>query len=180
MISRRHVLAALLVALPVLTATPAAAQCQPGYAAALAGPHGATYQSLMDILTPHRIDFRDRLAAVTNAATYVNLLNLANTIANQNSARIVVTLPDGTVVVDTNRNDGPADPKNNAYPNFVNKTINENHNSRIAFMSAQTWPCGVAVETKTSTSTGQVENYVAFRLGAHLDNAGTVRISKVQ
>jgi hypothetical protein len=168
---------AIAVALLAQGSASAQVACQPGYQAALAGPHGATYQALFAALNPHTTELRNRLGAVMNGATYVNLLNLANSIATNNNARLVITLPDGTVVIDTNRNDGPSNPQNNAYPNFVAKTINENHNSRVAILAAQTWPCGTAVETKTSTSTGEVENYVAVRLGNHLDSQGTARLS---
>jgi hypothetical protein len=45
-------------------------------------------------------------------------------------SRIVITLPDGTVVVDTSKN-------NNTYANFQAKAINENHNTRVAILDAQ-------------------------------------------
>jgi hypothetical protein len=60
---------------------------------------------------------------------------------------------------------------------FTNKTVNENHNSRIAIVSAQLYPCGVGIESKLSTSTGTTESYVALRLGKHLNSAGTARLS---
>ena len=59
------------------------------------------------------------------------------------------------------------------------KTINENHNSRVAIFMAQEYPCGVGVENKVSTSTGADETYVARRAGNHLDSAGTLRLSVI-
>lgn len=83
----------------------------------------------------------------------------------------MITLPDGTVVVDTSK--GTA----NTYQNFKNKVINENHNTRVAILDAQIYDCGVGLETKKSTTDNVVESYVAKRLGNYLDSAGTVRIS---
>jgi len=90
-----------------------------------------------------------------------------------------LALPDGTVVVDTGKTDDPTNtlPQGNSYQHFLDKTVNENHNSRVAIMSAQQYPCGLGVESKLSSSTGFVESYVAIRLGAQLDSNGTARLS---
>ena len=58
--------------------------------------------------------------------------------------------------------------------------MKENHNSRVAFFSAQLYPCGVGVESKFSTSTGHSETYVAIRLGQHLNSAGTATVTTAQ
>jgi len=124
---------------------------------------------------------RDRTGATNSQPTYQALLNLANSIVGSSTTglRLVITVPDGTVLVDTSRNDGPGDPRNNLYQNYLNKTINENHNSRVAIFTAQLYPCGIGVETKKSTTTGKDEDYVAVRLGNHLNNEGTARLSQV-
>ena len=131
------------------------------------------YANLNAILTPAQVTkFKNKLNGVTGAPTYNSLLNEANTVAALiANGRVLITLPDGTVVVDTSKG------ANNTYANFQAKTINENHNSRIAILDAQLWACGVGLETKTSTSTGDVEVYLAKRLGAYLNSAGTVRLS---
>ena len=155
---------------------------QPGIGPAFAA-HQASYTELIVALAPGLVSLQTELAAVVDQATYEALLNHSNTIAANgtlSSGRVVVTLPDGTVVLDTNRDDNTGAANSNSYAHFQAKTINENHNSRVAFLAPQLFECGVAVETKTSTSTGDVENYVGFRLGAHLDSKGTVRISQVQ
>lgn len=133
----------------------------------------APYASLNAILTPAKItNFTNKLSAVANVATYNALRTEATaTAALIANGRVVVTLPDGTVVVDTSK--GAA----NTYQNFQDKVINENHNTRVAILDAQIYDCGVGLETKTSTSTGSQEVYVAKRLGAYLDSAGTVRLS---
>ncbi len=87
------------------------------------------------------------------------------------NGRVLITLPDGTVVVDTSKS------TDNTYANFQAKAINENHNSRIAILDAQHWACGIGLETKTSTTTGAVEVYLAKHLGTYLNSAGTVRPS---
>lgn len=161
---------------PRLGITPAVAAA-PGIWEALTGVHGRVYETLFRRLWPEVTNLTTRASTTRDQATYQSLLNLANSIANAAVGRLLITLPDGTVVIDTARNDGPGDARNNYYLNFVAKTINENHNSRIAILSAQLYPCGIGVESKRSTSTGRYEHYVAIRLGKHLDNQGTARLS---
>jgi hypothetical protein len=208
MITRRYVMTAVLVALPLLTSSgiaiaqdigsnvvvlgngacpsfelaprlgiTATAATAPGLWEALLGTHGPIYDQLAKRLWPNMANLTTRAAATRDQPTYQQLLTLANSIATAAAGRIVITVPDGTVLIDTSRNDGPGDPRNNLFQNFLNKTINENHNSRVAILNAQLYPCGIGVESKKSTSTGQFEHYVAIRLGNHLDNQGTVRLS---
>jgi len=174
--------AALAVAI-VLSGGSAHAQqtCQPGINAALAGPHAAQYIALATALAPAVPQLTTQRAAVTNQATYQTLLTTANAVAAaMPTGRVLITLPDGTVVIDTNRADNTADPTSNSYQHFLDKTINENHNSRIAVLAAQQYACGVGLESKLSTSTNQNEAYVGIRAGTHLDSAGTLRMSSRQ
>jgi hypothetical protein len=132
------------------------------------------YTTLNAVLTTDDLkSLRTAMQLVTNDTQYQVVLNLANTIASKAGAtgRVLITLPDGTVVVDTKKTTA------NTYENFAAKLINENHNSRIAILDAQMWPCGVGVETRRSTSTGTIENYLARRIGGYLNNLGTVRVS---
>jgi hypothetical protein len=124
----------------------AMAACAPQVQAKLTA---APYASLNAILTPARINgLKAKLDAVTNVATYNALRTEAHaTAALIADGRVVITLPDGTVVVDTSK--GAA----NTYQNFQDKVINENHNTRVAILDAQIYDCGVGLETKTSTST---------------------------
>src|SRR5262245_34020669 len=145
-----------------------------------------------------------------NQALYAALLTRARTIVTAINTpapvggRVLVALPDGTTVVDTSKTDAPTcdttaaacagwngypvpppagclcTGQQNSYGHFLKKSVNENHQSRIAIFDAQEWPCGIGLETKFSSSTGQDESYVALRLavpllGGHLDNTGTVR-----
>lgn len=162
----------ILVAALFLTSVNVMAACAPQVQAKLAA---APYDTLNTILTPAKVtSFRNKLNAVTNQATYSTLLTEANaTAALLADGRIVVTLPDGTVVVDTSKT-------NNTYANYIAKAINENHNTRVAILDAQIYDCGVGLETKTSSSTGVEEIYVAKRLGVYLNSAGTVRLSHKQ
>lgn len=132
------------------------------------------YSTLNTTLTPTDVsNLTTAMKLVSNDAQYQVVLDLANAIAAKAGAtgRVVITLPDGTVVVDTKKT------TNNTYANFSAKAINENHNSRIAILDAQLWPCGVGVETKFSTSTGAVETSLARRLGGYLNSVGTVRVN---
>ena len=154
-----------------VTSFNAMAACAPQVTTKLAA---APYDTLNAILTPAKVtSFRNKLNNVTNQATYAVLLAEANATATLiANGRVVVTLPDGTVVVDTSKG------ANNTYTNFIDKAINENHNTRVAILDAQIYDCGVGLETKTSSSTGVQEVYLAKRLGAYLDSAGTVRLSR--
>lgn len=144
--------------------------CAPNVLALVAS---STYKDLAAMLTASDVNaLKSAMHTISDATQYQALLDLANGISTKTSARVVVTLPDGTVVVDTKK------ATNNTYDNFVAKAINENHNTRIAFLDAQLWPCGVGVESKYSTSTGTKEIAVAKRIGNYLDSVGTIRISK--
>jgi hypothetical protein len=171
--------------------------CNPGIGAAFAR-HSAEYTRLVNAVVPQLASLQAELAAVNSISTYNTLLNHArsivttiNTPAPPVGGRVVITLPDGTVVVDTSRTDdldcvpstpGTCDPsgQRNGYNHYLAKNVNENHNSRIAIHDSQEWPCGFGLETKFSTSTGQNEHYLAIRLpiaNGHLENEGTVRVS---
>jgi hypothetical protein len=106
-------------------------------------------------------------------------VSAANTALGVTTARVVVTLPDGTVVLDTGK---PANltvtpATGSTLANFKAKTINENHNSRLAILDAQQYPCGFGMETKVSTTLGLQEVAVAKRVGPYMNSLGTVRIS---
>ncbi len=189
------IFATILCALFVSTGSPAQAQilergdrndrdeqsCLPGISAAVRrNPVYVPLYALLEVNQPH---LRNLLNNLENQATYEALLSRARAIASTIAGgRVVVTLPDGTVVLDTARPDDASNalPSGNSYLHFVQKTVNENHNTRVAIFSAQLYPCGIGVERKLSTTTGTTESYVALRLGRHLDSAGTVRLSIVQ
>jgi len=134
--------------------------------------------SLENAITPAVPNVDTQLRAVVDQPTYQTLLTTAhNLAASFTNGRIVITLSDGTVVIDTGRPDDPANTMavGNSFAHFSAKTVNENHNSRLAIFLAQEYPCGIGIETKFSTSTGQTESYVGLRLGNHLDADGTLR-----
>ncbi len=185
-----HTFRALIVATALavgslVTATAANAQtCQPGIGPALAA-HQADYLAIANVIVSTNNTVRTLLANVSDQATYASLLNAANAIAAAipNTGRVVITVPDGTVMIDTNAPDDPANalPTGNSFAHFQSKTVNtDNHNTRVAIMSAQMFECGFGIERRLSTSTGVVETYFAQRLGTHLDSVGTVRGSSRQ
>ncbi|HEY7171086.1 MAG TPA: hypothetical protein VH417_09595 [Vicinamibacterales bacterium] len=178
---RVFAIAAALSTMTLAAARPASAQaaCNPGVGAGFA-LHPTTYTALVNALGPQVNALRTQLAAVVDQTTYATLLTTARTLANSiATGRVVVTLPDGTVAVDTSKTDDPGNTMatGNSFQHFSNKTVNENHNSRVAIFDAQEWPCGIGLETKLSTTTGQHEVYLAVRLGAQFDAIGTARIS---
>lgn len=115
---------------------------------------------------------------VKDVATYNSLVAFAKLQATAGK-RLVITVPDGTVLYDSSKG------TLNTFANFAAKRINENHNSRIAILAAQLYECGIGVETKFSTTDKTTETYVAARLGlgtaaaaaSYLNNNGTVRLS---
>lgn len=176
---QKIVVAAGLSAAAFLTGAAAQAQdCQPGLVEAFQ-QHQAVYTALKNALVPEVSGLDTELKAMVDQATYEVLLNHSRAIAGEITAgRMLVTVPDGTVVLDTNHTDNdPNDKTSNSYQHFKDKTINENHNSRVAIFSAQQYPCGRGLETKFSTSDNTNESYLALRLGVHLDSEGTARIS---
>lgn len=177
---RSFVRMAVLCTLPLLASRAAHADaCNTGLGPAFVA-HQAAYTNLANALVPALGNLNTQLGALTNQATYAALLttarNTAQAIAN---GRVVVTVPDGTVVLDTSRTDDPTNtmPVGNSFQHFQNKTVNENHNSRVAIFDSQEYQCGIGLEAKLSTTTGQREIYLAVRLGTHLDATGSVRIS---
>jgi hypothetical protein len=153
--------------------------CQPGLNAAYLGVHSVQYQTIINALIPSAGALIGQLHTLvgTGAAgdtdpNYATLLTTATTVKNSiPNGRVLITLPDGTVVLDTAA-------VNNTRANYKAKLINENHNSRLAILAAQEYPCGLGLESKLSTSTGTNEAYFALRAGAHLDSDGTLRISQ--
>ena len=98
-----------------------------------------------------------------------------------NKARLLITMPDGTVVLDTGKDkrkeDGTGENKN-TFENMKSKSINENHMSRFAIQQARDSEEGIGRERKLSTSTGQYEIYRAQRLGPSAnDSMGVIRFS---
>ncbi len=150
------------------------------------------YHYLYEQLCPQVETIAGLLDAVVACDTYENLYNFCQGLASSiPHGRIVVTLPDGTVVIDTYLDFCNCDIPScvdecpdvstygcNGYNYFTSKVVNENHNSRVAIMDAQMYPCGVGCETKYSTTVGAVQAYVAIRLGPYLNNLGTVRLSQ--
>jgi len=143
----------------------------------------APYAALHGLLTTAVINnLNTKLAAVVDQASYANLLASVTTLKASivGSGRVVVTLPDGTVVIDTSKT-------NNTYADFLNKAINENQNTRVAVMDTQIYQCGLGLETRFSTTDQKKENFVARRLGnatsaatyaaSYLNNNGSVRVS---
>jgi hypothetical protein len=109
------------------------------------------------------------LTSSSYGAFYALCVALADKVAPE--GRVVVTLPDGTVVVDTYQG------ASNTWSNYQDKSINENHNTRVAIFRSQYEQCGVGHERKLSSTTWVMQKSVAIRLGEYLNSAGSIRIS---
>lgn len=132
----------------------------------------ATMKYLLDASTSTYLDMSNALFAARDAfASDVSTAGIT-------SSRILVTLPDGTVVFDSSKG------ANNTHANAGAKPwttgINENHNSRGAIMAAVLNQSGVGMEKKYSTSTQKFEQYLAHRVGrSQQDAVGVIRYSFV-
>src|SRR5918996_6486905 len=107
MMNTRHMLlaAAVLSLLLVLTGGIAHAQddCPPGFFTAYMS-NRAAYDPLFDVIGSELDTLEAELRAVVDEPTYANFLAHARTIAANPSiqnGRVVVTVPDGTVMIDT-------------------------------------------------------------------------------
>lgn len=125
---RTLVATAMLSAVLVLTGGTAHAQdCQPGLGPAYMARQ-ATYDLLIATIVPNLGTLATGLSLVSDQTTYATLLADARTVASSiTNGRVLVSLPDGTVVLDTGR---PDDPTNvmalgNSYKHFQSKTVNE-------------------------------------------------------
>lgn len=87
--------------------------------------------------------------------------------------RVVVTLSDGQVALDTSKGDA-----GNTFAKFQGKTINENHNSRLSILTALLSNAGTGYEHKWSSSEQKFEIYHAQRMGSTPSHPlGVVRVS---
>lgn len=130
-----------------------------------------TYKNLYCELKKAIIFYRlDLLLRNLDSSNYDDFAAIGDLIAGRvTDGRLVVTIPDGTVVYETGQT--------NSWANYQAKDINENHNTRVAVHDAQGTVCGVGYEKKLSSTTNQVEQYVAIRLGEYLCSEGTARLS---
>ena len=113
-----------------------------------------------------------------SVSEYNNVLTLCNSIKTDmgvkfNKPRVLFCSQDGTVVVDTGKS-------TNTFENYTGKSVNENHNSRVAIMFAQLslFGAGLGVENKYSGSINTNQLYAATIVnGTRFSNSGTFRIS---
>lgn len=111
-----------------------------------------------------------------NATTYAkfaewfSFLSASEPAVGLSGLRLMFCEADGTVLYDSSKG------ASNTFANI--KSINENHNSRLAIIKALLSAAGRGYEVKRSTSTGAVETYLALRLGTSSETpTGSVRIS---
>src|SRR5262245_7018851 len=161
----------------------------------------APYKALFDTLHPDVDELSTAVNAMLTAATVGAKETAYNTLVTQietvlfpgvgATPRLLLAESDGTVIYDsaqigktvTNSTAScgtTGSVPRNSYPSFCTKQVNENHNSRIAILDAQLFPCGLGVETKFSTSVNKFQDGVAERMGAYLNNNGTARYSADQ
>src|SRR5687768_15687333 len=81
--------------------------CQPGIVPAFLA-HQAEYTALANALVPTLVNLNTKLQAMVDQATYASLLTDARALAvSIPTGRVLITVPDGTVVLDTARTDDP-------------------------------------------------------------------------
>jgi hypothetical protein len=128
----------------------------------------------------------ENLQVFLNASTearYNNAINILAAFKNKCQTvaypsgtvyRIVATLVDGSVWYDSSKS-------NNNWASFKDRSINENHNTRIVLQKANLGAPGqYQFEGKYSTTDGQFESYVAVAVGSDgTTSFGCVRLSVV-
>lgn len=122
-----------------------------------------------------------------NVNTWNTMFSGLNAFVSDNSSnefyinlRVLISDADGTVVYDSGRRLNSSGNPINTYDNYLAKSINENHNSRLAIMTALVSSSGSGREQKWSTSTRSFEQYLAIRIGLNSEAAfGCIRISVV-
>src|SRR5262249_46534310 len=134
----RVMFAGAALALAVILAAPTIAraqQCQPGIDAGWE-LWRQNYDLMWATLTPNINNLTDLLIRVHDQPTYATLVAAARSVAagigSARLGRLVVTLSDGTVVLDTIRPDGDTPANANSFAHFQAKSINENLNARVA------------------------------------------------
>lgn len=97
---------------------------------------------------------------------------------SNNGLRLLLALDDGTVAIDSGRSQTGAGTTGNSFANYAAKGINENHNTRPEILQATLSSSGVGTSLRFSTTTNQLVQNYAVRLGNTTDgNRGTLRIS---
>ena len=119
----------------------------------------APYAPIYELCKLHNTEeLRKLLIEAPKSELYYNLFkNKCDQIYLATNLRLVVAEADGTVAYDSSK-------ENNTFINFKSKTINENHNTRPAFMVAQLSKSGVGTAYRYSTSVNANEINVAVRI----------------
>jgi hypothetical protein len=115
------------------------------------------------LYNPNSEDYWDIMSTLIQAFITANASSIPG-------LRVLITLSDGKVAYDTG--------KTNTFQRYQNGTINENHNTRVAILTALLGNSGNGNEEKFSTSTGIPEAYNAIRMGLSTTNSlGCSRVS---
>jgi hypothetical protein len=87
------------------------------------------------------------------------------------NGRVLVSMPDGRVAYASGSD-------RNSYENFLKGDIEENHNTRVAIITALLDESGRGFEIKRSSLAGGKQVYQALRMGSRKDDPiGVVRVS---
>jgi hypothetical protein len=140
----------------------------------------APYKALYSLLKPNTPAIQTLVNGITDQVSYGKLVKFSRALeAKLPGSRVTITLPDGTAVFDGGKSDDPGDTlkQGNSFKHYQAKTITENLNTRISNLDPQEHADGLGAETRLSSVTKKKEAFVGIRLGAHLNNSGTARIS---
>jgi hypothetical protein len=140
----------------------------------------APYSKLYVLLKPNVATIKTLVDGIKDQVSYGKLVAFSRLLESRlPGSRVTITLPDGTAVFDGGKLDDPGDTQRqgNSFKHYQNKTITENLNTRISNLDPQEHADGLGAETRLSSVTRKKEAFVGIRLGAHLNNSGTARIS---
>jgi len=138
------------------------------------------YNALYALLKPNVPKITALVNGIIDQVSYGKLVTFARGLqAKLANSRVTITLPDGTAVFDGGKQDDPGNtlPHGNSFNHYQAITITENLNTRISNLDPQEHADGLGAETRLSSVTKKKEAFVGIRLGVHLNNAGTARIS---
>jgi hypothetical protein len=136
-------------------------------------PSNNSYNNIVTFVSnPIQANFDKMTTSLNNFVSYYYTVPSPNFV----TVRITVSDSDGTVAYDSNK--WMSNNTVSTFADYTSKTINENHNTRAAIMTALISNGGIGTEQKWSTSVNAFLQYLAVRIGINSETSyGVIRIS---
>jgi len=136
-------------------------------------PSNNSYNNIVTFVSnPIQANFDKMTTSLNTFVSYYYTIPSPNFV----TVRITVSDSDGTVAYDSNK--WISNNIVSTFADYTAKTINENHNTRAAIMTALISNAGVGTEQKWSTTANAFLQYLAVRIGINSETSyGVIRIS---